>query len=99
MDIVLARSELERLQRAACIMITWVIRTTPTKVLEMFLDLPTPGTEVESAALMAAYHLPRPNPKNLGTGRNQIWVKTDKMDNKFSRIKEHVTLRHTFSKY
>ncbi len=31
------------------------MRTTPTKVLEMFLDLPTLGTAVESAALMAAH--------------------------------------------
>ncbi len=44
MDIVLARSELERLQRAACIMIIGTMRTTPTRVLEMFLDLPTLGT-------------------------------------------------------
>ncbi len=80
-------------------MITGAMRTTPTKVLEMFLDLPTLGTAVESAALMAAYRLPRPNPKNLGIGHNRIWVKTDKMDNKFSMIKDHVSLRRTFGKY
>ncbi len=78
MGIALTRSELERLQRAACNMITGAMRTTPTKVLEMFLDLPTLGTAVESAALMAAYRLPRPNPKNLGIGYNWIWVKADK---------------------
>ncbi len=54
---------------------------------------------VESAALMAAYRLPRPNPKNLGIGHNRIWVKADKMGNKFSMINDHVTLRHTFCKY
>ncbi len=75
------------------------MRTTPTKVLEMFLDLPTLGTMVESAALMAAYCLPRPNPKNLGIGHKRIWVKADKMDNKFSMIKDHVSLRRTFGKY
>ncbi len=39
--IALARSELEHLQRAACIMITEATRTALTKVLEMFLVLPT----------------------------------------------------------
>ncbi len=97
MDTALTRSELERLQRAACIMITGARRTTPTKVL-MFLDLPTLGTTVESAALMAAYRLLRPNLKNLGIGHNRIWTKADKMD-KFSMIKDHVTLRRTFGKY
>ncbi len=78
MDIALARTELERLQRVACIMIIGTMRTTPTKVLEMFLDLPTLGTAVESAALMAAYRLRRPNPKNLGIGHNRIWAKAVK---------------------
>ncbi len=87
------------LQRAACIMIKGAMRTTPTKVQEMFLDLPTLETVVESAALMAVYRLPRPNPKNLGIGHNRIWAKADKMDNKFSMIKDHVTLRRTFGKY
>ncbi len=43
--------------------------------------------------------VPRPDPRNLGIGHNQIWGKTDKVDSKFSMIKEHVTLRRTFSKY
>ncbi len=60
-DIVLARSKLERVQRAAYIMITGAMRTTPTKVLETFLDLPILGIAVESAALMAVYRLSRPN--------------------------------------
>ncbi len=34
-------------------MITGAMRTTPTKVLEMLLDLPTLEVEVESTALMA----------------------------------------------
>ncbi len=63
------------------------------------MDLPTLGTAVESAELMAAYRLPRPISKNLGIGHNRIWVKADKMDNKFSTIKDHVTLRRTFGKY
>ncbi len=96
MDVVLARSELERLRRAACIMITGAMRKTTTKML-MFLDLPTLGTAMEFAALMVAYHLPRPHLKNLGMGHNWIWGKADKMDNKFSMMKDHVTLRHTFS--
>ncbi len=50
LGIALTRSELERLHRAACIMITGAMRTTPTKVLEMFMDLPTLGTAVESLA-------------------------------------------------
>ncbi len=77
MDIALARTELERLQRAACIMITGAMRTTPTKALEMFLDLPTLCMAMESAALMAAYHLQRPIPKNLGIEHNQIRAKVD----------------------
>ncbi len=65
-DIALSRFALEHLQRTACIMIKGTMRTTPTKVLEVFLDLPTFGTTVESAVLMAAYRLPRPDPRNLG---------------------------------
>ncbi len=84
----MTRSEMEHLQKAACIMITRAMKTTPTKVLEMFMDLPTLGTVVESAALMAAYRLLRPNPKNLGIGHNWIWAKADKMDNEFSMIKD-----------
>ncbi len=99
MDIALTRYELEYLQRAACIMITGAIRTTPTKVLEMFLDLPTLGMAVESAAFMAAYRLPRPNPKNVRIGHNRIWAKANKIYNKFGAIKDHVTLRRTFGKY
>ncbi len=57
------------------------------------------GTAVESAALMAAYRLLRPNPKNLGMEHNRIWVKADKMDNKFSIIKDHITLRRTSGKH
>ncbi len=98
MDITLARTEPERLQRTAYIMITGATRTTPTKVLEMFLDLTTLGMAVESAALIAAYHLLRPNPGNLGIGHNRIWAKADKMD-KFSMIKDHITLRRTFGKH
>ncbi len=98
MDIALTKSELEGLQKAACIMITGAMRTIPTKVLEMFLDLPTLGGAVESAALMTEYRLPRPNSKNLGIGHNQSWKNADKMDNKFSTIKD-VTLRRMFGKY
>ncbi len=58
MDIALTRSELDCLQRAACIMIAGKMRTTPRKVLEMFFDLPTLGTAMESAALKATYRLP-----------------------------------------
>ncbi len=66
--IALARSELERLQRAACIMTTGVMRTTPIKVLEMFTDLLPFGMVVEAVPLMAAYCLPRPNTKYLEIG-------------------------------
>ncbi len=99
MDIPLARPELERLQRSVCTMITGAMRTTPTKVLEMLLDLPTLGMAVGSAVLMAAYRLPRPDPRNLAMGYNQIWAEADKVDNKFSKIKDHVTLWRTFRKY
>ncbi len=47
----LARSELELVERTVCIMITGTMRTTPTKVLEMFLDLPPLRTTVEAVTL------------------------------------------------
>ncbi len=92
MDIALARSELECLRRTACTMITGAMRTTPTKVLEMLLDVTTLGTTVGSGIW-------RPDPRNLGIGLNRIWAKSDKVDSKFSLIKDHVTMRRTFGKY
>ncbi len=80
MGIALARSELGRLQTAACITITGAMRTTPTNVMETFLDLLTLETAMESAALMAAYRLPTPDSKNLGIEHNRIWAKVDKMN-------------------
>ncbi len=80
-------------------MITGAIRTTPTEMLEMLLAVPTLRTVVESVALMAVYPLSRPDPRNLGIGHNRIWAKADKVDNKFSMIRDHVTLPHSFSKY
>ncbi len=74
------------------------MRTIPTKVLEMLLDLPSLETAVESAALMA-YCLPRPDLRNLRIGHNLIWAKADEVDGKFSMLQDHVTLRRTFSKY
>ncbi len=44
MDITLARSKLECLPRAVCIIITGTMRTIPTKVLEMLLYPPPLGT-------------------------------------------------------
>ncbi len=99
MDIALARSELEGLQRAACTMMTRAMRTTPTKVLEMLLNLPTLGTAGESVALTATYHLPMSDARNLRIGHNQIWARADKVDSKFSMIKDHVSMWHTFGKY
>ncbi len=61
-----------------------------------FLELPTLGIVAESAALMATYPLLKPDSRNLGIGHNQIWTKTDKVDNMISMIKD---LRHTFGKY
>ncbi len=65
----------------------------------MLLDVPTLETTLESAELMAAYRLPRPDPRNLRIGRNWIWAKADKVDSKFSTIKDLVTLRCTFGTY
>ncbi len=48
---------------------------------------------------MAAYRLLRPDPRNLGIGHNRIRAKTDKVDRKFSIIKDHVPLRRTFGNY
>ncbi len=80
-------------------MIVGAMRATSRKVLEMLLDLPTLRTAVESAALIAAYRLLRPDLGNLGMGHNRIWAKADKVNSKFSKMKDHVTLRHTFGKY
>ncbi len=98
MDMALARFKLKCLQRAVCTMVTGVMRTTPTKVLEMFLDLPTLGMAMESAALMASYRLPRLDPRNVGIEHNRIWTNANKMDSNFSMIKDCVTLWRTFSK-
>ncbi len=54
---------------------------------------------MESAALMATFRLSRPDLRNLGIRRNRIWAKVDKVDGKFSMIKDRLTLRRTFSKY
>ncbi len=82
-----------------CTTITGAMRITPIKVLEMLLDPPPLGMAVEFAALMAAYRLPRPDPRNLRIGHNRIWAKADKVDSKFSMVKDHVILRCTFSKH
>ncbi len=79
MDVALVKYELERLQRAAYIMITGAMRQTSTNVFEMILHLPSLGMAVEAAALMAAYRLPRPNPKNLEIGDNRTWAKVDEV--------------------
>ncbi len=71
-------------------MTTGAMNTTPTKVLETFLNLPILGTAVVSAEVMAAYRLRRLNPKNLGIGHNRILAKTDKVDNKFDMMKDYV---------
>ncbi len=99
MDIALLRSEVEHMQRAARIMIVGETRTPPTKVLEMFLDLPTLGTAMVSTAPMAAYRLPSLDPSNLEIGHIWIWAKAVKVDGKFSMIKNQETLRRTSSKY
>ncbi len=78
------------------IMITGAMKTNPTKVLKMLLELPTLRTVLESAALMAAYRLLKLDPKNLGIGPNQIWVKADIVDNRINMIED---LRHTSGKY
>ncbi len=75
------------------------MRTTPTKVLEVLLDLPILRMAVESEAPMAICRLPRPNPRNLEIGHNRIWAEADKVDSKFSMTKDLVTLRRTFNKY
>ncbi len=98
MGIALARSELEHLQRAACTMITGIMRTL-TKVLEMLLDSPILGIVVESAALMTTYRLLRPDPRNLGTEHNWTWANVDNVDSKFSMIKDRVTQWRIFVKY
>ncbi len=71
-------------------MITRAMRTIPKKVLEMFSDLPILGAAVESAVLMAAYRIPRPDPRNLGKGHNWISAKADNVDCKFNMNKKNI---------
>ncbi len=98
MDIALTSSELECLQRAACIMITGAMRTTPSEVLEMFLDLPTLRAAVVCST-DGSIPPAKTKSENLRMEHNRIWVKADKTDNKFSMLKDHVTLRCTFGRY
>ncbi len=97
MNIALVRSDLERLQRAAYIMITGAIRTTLIKLLEMFLDLTSLRTAVKATVLAATNRLQRSNLTTLET--NRIWVKADKIDRKFKTKKNHTTLRSIFGEY
>ncbi len=76
MHIALTRSKLVRLQRAACIMITGAMRTTPTKVLKMFLDLPTLVCSTDGSILSTETKSKKPR----GIGHNRIWAKANKMD-------------------
>ncbi len=94
----LARSELQRLQGVACIMIIGAMRTISTSAGDVFGSA-TVGKMVESAALIAAYDLSRPNPKNLETGHTWFWAKADKVDSKCSMIKDQITSRRIFGKY
>ncbi len=77
LEFALARSELDHLQRTACVMTTGAMRITPEKMLKMLLDLSQLGTMV--AALAAAYGLAKPNQKTLNIGRSRIWNKTEKV--------------------
>ncbi len=70
MDITLTRSELEHLQRTACIMITGAMRTTPTKVLEMFLDLPILEKMVKSKKKNAKKYLKNAKKTQKNTKKN-----------------------------
>ncbi len=46
-EVASTGTELQRLQRAACIMITGEMWKTPIKVMEMLLDFPTFNKEIE----------------------------------------------------
>ncbi len=91
-------TELSCLQRAACIMITGAMRTTPTKLMEMLPDLLNLSMVVNVAALTAAYRLLRPDQKARKTGHGRIWKKAEKADNKFTMTKHHTTPRYSLDK-
>ncbi len=55
METASARSKRDRRQKAACVMITGAMRTTPTEVLKMLFYLPQLDTAVEAAAVAVAY--------------------------------------------
>ncbi len=79
-EVASTRMELQRLQRTVCIMITGTMRTTPTKVMEMLLDLPTLNTMVKIASSTTAYHFQRPDQKVLETGHGRICKKAETVD-------------------
>ncbi len=74
-------------------MITGAMRTTPTKVMEMLLDLPIHSIVVEAVTLISAYHLPRPDQEDLEIGQGIVWKKAERVDNKFAMAKDHTTPR------
>ncbi len=57
-EVTSTRTELQRLQRAACIMITGAMRATP---LGKALELASFSIVVEAAALTTAYRIPKPD--------------------------------------
>ncbi len=99
MDIALARSELEHLQRAACIMITGAMRTTQKKSAGDVLGSANTGNGDRVCSTDDSIPPTEIKSKNLGMGHNRIWAKADKMNSKFSMIKDYVTLRRMFGKY
>ncbi len=77
MDNSLAKSEVERQQKEGHMYHDHkAMRTTSTKVLEMFLDLSPLGMVVDAVALAAAYHLLRSNSTTAELVHNWIGGKS-----------------------
>ncbi len=62
----------------------------------MLLDLPQLSTVVEIAALAVAYRLPRSNESSLITRHHRIWMRTEKVDSRFTKLKDYIVPRYTF---
>ncbi len=64
----------------------------------LLLDLPPLGTVVVTAALATAYCMPKPNQRVLKIGHYWIWIEAEKVDSRFTILKNYVVSKYIFNK-
>ncbi len=64
----------------------------------MLLHLTQFGTVVGAVAPAAVYCPPRPNQRALKIEHNWIWMKMEKVDNRFTMLKDYILPRYMFDK-